>query len=126
AAFGFSVLICFYLLGGMGAGDVKLLTAVGAWLGLSLTLAVFLAASLAAGVYVVAVTLFYHTQGDLWANLQIAWLRIKLLGRHLASEQRIEAEVARPDCRGRIIPFAAMIAVGLALILLLVWLGPGA
>src|SRR5690242_9150696 len=33
AAFGFAVLIVFYAMGGMGAGDVKLMAAIGAWLG---------------------------------------------------------------------------------------------
>src|SRR5213592_4142048 len=40
---GFSLLLPFYALGGMGGGDVKLMAAVGAWLGLPLTFVVFLA-----------------------------------------------------------------------------------
>src|SRR5439155_10247013 len=48
---GFGVLFIFYLMGGMGAGDVKLMGAIGAWLGTSLTLVVFLTSALAAGLY---------------------------------------------------------------------------
>ena len=38
---GFAVLSVFYTMGGVGAGDVKLMAAVGAWLGTPLTLYVF-------------------------------------------------------------------------------------
>src|SRR6266849_729256 len=41
--FGFGVMLVFYLMGGMGAGDVKLMAGVGAWLGLFPTFFVFLA-----------------------------------------------------------------------------------
>jgi prepilin peptidase CpaA len=58
-AVGFSLLILPWLLGGGGMGDVKLLAALGAWLGPLVILAVFglsavLAACLAAGVMVSA------------------------------------------------------------------------
>ena len=56
--FGFGSLLIFYMLGGIGTGDVKLLAGVGAWLGMPLTFHVFLAASLAAGMYAVAVLSF--------------------------------------------------------------------
>src|SRR5262245_37379138 len=49
--FGFAALVPLYLVGGMGGGDVKLMAAVGAWLGMPLTFYVFLASSLAAGLY---------------------------------------------------------------------------
>ena len=43
------------MLGGVGAGDVKLLAAIGAWLGFTSTLYVFVVAGLAAGAYAVVV-----------------------------------------------------------------------
>ena len=51
AVFGFGMFLFFYVMGGMGAGDVKLMAAIGAWLGLPLTFHVFIASSLAAGLY---------------------------------------------------------------------------
>ena len=42
--FGFAVLIVFYAMGGIGAGDVKLMAAVGAWLCMPLTFYVFVLA----------------------------------------------------------------------------------
>jgi prepilin peptidase CpaA len=119
ALFGFGVLLFLYLLGGMGAGDVKLLAAVGAWLGLPHVVVVFLASSLAAGLYALVLIVVYRTAGDTWGNLKIVWFRLRVLGRRLAEEDRIEAGIFRADRRGRLIPFGAMIALGL--IATLVW-----
>src|SRR5262245_459195 len=49
--FCFLVLILPYGMGLMGAGDVKLLAGVGAWLGLPGAIVAFVVSSLAAGVY---------------------------------------------------------------------------
>jgi prepilin peptidase CpaA len=113
AAFGFGVLLVFYLMGGVGAGDVKLLAGVGAWLQLPLTFCVFVVSSLAAGAYAVVLLLKYRQVSETWVNLQIVWYRLKTIGRALASEDNIEAAVTRADRRQRVIPFAAMVALGL-------------
>jgi len=51
---GFSLLIVFYVYGGMGAGDVKLLAAVGAVVGPLNVFVGFLFASLLGGLYALA------------------------------------------------------------------------
>jgi len=109
---GFFILLPFYVLGGMGGGDVKLMAAIGAWLGLPLTFAVFLASSLAAGLYALILIVAYGRVREVWLNLQIAWLRVRALGQCLGSDQ-IEVEVKQPDRGRRVIPFAAMVALGL-------------
>ena len=53
ALVGFAALVVVYVMGGMGAGDVKLMAGVGAWLGLPLTFYVLIASCLAAGVFAV-------------------------------------------------------------------------
>ena len=113
ALFGFAALLAFYVMGGMGAGDVKLMAAVGAWLGLPLTFAVFLASSLLAGLYALILVVAYGRVRETWLNVQIGWLRLLALGRHLGADDRIEAEVKHPERGRRIIPFAAMVALGL-------------
>jgi prepilin peptidase CpaA len=121
ALFGFGLLILWYLLGGMGAGDVKLMAGIGAWLGLPLTFYVFIASSLAAGAYALVLILMYQRTGETWVNLQIAWHRLTAVGRYLGAEERVEREVTRPDRRQRIIPFAAMVALGIVGLLTWMW-----
>jgi prepilin peptidase CpaA len=115
---GFAVLLPFYVVGGMGGGDVKLMAAFGAWLGLPLTFVVFLASSLAAGVYALLLVVAGGRVRETWLNLKILWLRVQAFGRYLGADDRIEFEVQNPDSRRRIIPFAPMVAFGLLGLLL--------
>jgi prepilin peptidase CpaA len=119
---GFAILIAFYVLGGMGAGDVKLLAALGAWLGVPLTVYLFLVSALAAGIYALALILIYGRPGETWRNLQIVCHRLVILGRYLGCEDRVEAEVKDPCRRRRVIPFAAMMGMGLLALLVWHWL----
>ncbi|MGA7496925.1 MAG: A24 family peptidase [Isosphaeraceae bacterium] len=118
--FGFASLIVLYIIGGMGAGDVKLMAAVGAWLGMPLTFYVFIASSLAAGVYSIGLVVWTGQVGETAVNLQILWLRLASVGRYLGSDDKVESEVRRSDRRKRIIPFAAMVAIGL--VATLIWI----
>jgi len=119
--FGFAALIVLYIIGGMGAGDVKLMAAVGAWLGMPLTFYVFIASSLAAGVYSIGLVVWTGQVVETAVNLQILWLRLASVGRYLGSDDKVESEVRRSDRRKRIIPFAAMVAIGL--VATLIWIG---
>jgi prepilin peptidase CpaA len=118
--FGFAALIVLYILGGMGAGDVKLMAAVGAWLGMPLTFCVFIASSLAAGIYAVGLVVWTGRVAETVVNLHIMWLRLASVGHYLGADDKIEHEVRRTDRRKRIIPFAAMVAVGL--VATMIWL----
>jgi prepilin peptidase CpaA len=120
---GAGILLLCYLIGGMGAGDVKLMAALGAWLGVPFTFYVFVASSLAAGLYAVVLIVACGRLRETWVNLQIIWHRVTAVGRHLGAEDRIESEVNRADRRRRIIPFAAMVAVGVILVSAWFWLG---
>jgi prepilin peptidase CpaA len=123
--FGFVALVPLYIVGGMGAGDVKLMAAVGAWLGISLTFYVFIASALAAGMYAVGLVVWNGRLGEVLVNFQIMWLRLASVGKYLGAEDKVEREVRRSDRRTRIIPFAAMVAIGvIATILWLRGAGP--
>jgi prepilin peptidase CpaA len=113
ALFGFAILMAPYAMGGMGAGDVKLMSAVGAWLGLSLTYRVFIASAIAAGIYGLVLIVMSRKLLETWVNFQILWHRMTVFGRYLGADDRVESEVKRDDRRRRVIPFAAMVAVGI-------------
>jgi hypothetical protein len=49
------------------------------------------------------------------------WLRLACISRYLGADDRVEKEVIRSDRRRRIIPFAAMVAIGIVATLL--WFG---
>jgi prepilin peptidase CpaA len=121
--FGFSALVFVYALGGIGAGDVKLMAAVGAWLGIPLTFYVFALSALASGAYAVVLVLASGSLRETWIDIQVVAFRILAFGQYLGSDRRLEAEVVRPDRHQRLVPFGAMVAVGLsATMLLLVYL----
>jgi len=110
---GFGALIIVHLMGGIGAGDVKLMAGVGAWLGMPLTIYVFLASALAGGAYALALAAFQGRLRETLLNVQILWLRLTTVGRYLGANDRVELEVNRADRRRRLVPFAAMIALGI-------------
>ncbi len=118
--FGFGLLIVPYAMGGVGAGDVKLMAAIGAWLGMPLTFYVFIASGLAGGVYAIVLLALRNGLQDTAIHMHILWLRLTAFSRHLGSDARVESEVRRDDRRRRLIPFAAMVAVGV--IATFVWL----
>jgi prepilin peptidase CpaA len=118
---GFGVLIVFYLLGGYGGGDIKLLAAIGAWLGPLPTLYVFVASSLVAGVYALVLILFYGRLGETWQRWKVIWYRLSTLGRHLGADDGYGVEQNRID-RRRVVPFAAMMCLGVIATLVWLWL----
>ena len=116
AGFGFAILFVFFALGGVGAGDVKLLTAVGAWLGPYWTVHVFIASALAAGAY--AVALLLARGGVLAVAVEVASARQAIFNPAAIGRPATDmaAEVQRPDRRRRLVPYAAMICIGYFLI----------
>ena len=74
SSLGIALLILFHLLGGMGGGDVKLMGAVGAFLGPKGVLIAFLATALIGGIYAL-ILLSFH--GQLGKTLERYWLILK-------------------------------------------------
>jgi Flp pilus assembly protein protease CpaA len=108
AGFGFAVLFVPYALGIMGAGDVKLLAGIGAWLGQPLTSDVLLASVICGGLYALLLT---ATTGRLRRTFaEIGTIIARGVCR---PEHPVSQVVAQPDRHGRLVPFAAMVALGL-------------
>jgi prepilin peptidase CpaA len=112
-ALGFALLFAFYLLGGMGAGDVKLLSAVGAALGPRMAFYAFIWMALSGGCLAVIIMLARR------ATLQtVGNLKMLVLGWLL----RIPSEEANLTIRNQSLiklPYGVAIALGTALA---VWL----
>jgi prepilin peptidase CpaA len=70
AACGFGLLLPFYLLRGMAAGDVKLLLMIGAWVGPAITWRIALATFLIGGVWSLGAAVCRGRFGRLLANLR--------------------------------------------------------
>lgn len=80
AALGFGLLILPYLMGGMSAYDVKLLTAIGAWLGFAKTLNLFVIGTLFTVMCGLLILLRRESLTDLWFRLKILFLKMRNFG----------------------------------------------
>lgn len=118
AFFGLAILFMFYVIGAMGAGDVKLMAGVGAWLGMPGTVYVFSIAGLATGAYSFVLLAWRGRFGQVLARFRIGLFRLRALGKHLAAEQRVESVVKQCDRRLQLVPFALMIAFAVSVVLI--------
>jgi len=107
---GFGLLFLPYLLGGMGAGDVKALAALGAWLGPVLVLYLFVYMTIC-GVVIAVVMLCW--KGKLWNRITM----IKTTAVHwaLCGAHGLKP-VAASITQSESIPYGAALALGMALV----------
>ncbi len=105
-AVGFGLFVPFYLLRGMGAGDVKQLAALGAWFGPSATLVLAVATAIAGGALALAVVLW---RGALKTTFQNIWV---LLCHWRISGLRALPEISLDDRRRLRVPYGVPIALG--------------
>ncbi len=117
ACFGFGILFGLYLLGAMGAGDVKLLAGVGAWLGAPATIYVFAIAATATGLYSLVVLALRGGLAEAVITIRVALLQFQAMAKHLGANERVEVTVTRRDRRKRLVPFATMVALGVIVVL---------
>jgi prepilin peptidase CpaA len=110
---GLVLLILPYLKGAMGAGDVKALAALGAWLGPERTFHLFLYMALAGGFLSLGV---WWWQGLLWAKLRQG--RVWLVNWFLSGPHR-PGPAAPPSPRTKGVPYGVALALGMGLFFLL-------
>ena len=67
---------------------------------------------MATAVYSVVVLTMRQGLYGIIVTSYIQVTQIGTLLKHLGEEERVEAVVKRPDCRMRLVPFAAMVALG--------------
>lgn len=115
---GFALLIVLYLMGGMGAGDVKALAALGAWLGPAKTFELFLYMAIIGGLLSLAVLWW---RGQLWSTLRGGLRSLKnlffnyiLLKPYRSPEKQAASD---PGALTGGIPYAVALALGMAVLL---------
>ena len=118
---GFAIMLILYVPGAVGAGDVKLVAGVGAWLGVWILIYVFAVAAAATLVYSLVLLVRQRRLGACITQIQVVLMQMLAIGKHLkhGEDERVELLVQREDRRKRLVPFAAMIALGV--IVVLVW-----
>jgi prepilin peptidase CpaA len=120
--FGLAVLMVPWLLGLMGAGDVKLLAAVGAWLGIAGGIVAFVVATGAAGIYAVISIACRGRIRESLLTIRVILYRFLALGTYFGKDDLAAELSAGPDRRLRVIPFGAMLHIGVVGVLIwLVW-----
>jgi len=107
-ALGFAIWIVFYAVGVLGAGDVKLAAAAGAWLGVGGIWRASLVAAVAGGVLAVFMLVrerrMRETVGRIGLSVSTASLALFRAGR--------DSEPASTPARGRPMPYGVALAIG--------------
>jgi prepilin peptidase CpaA len=106
---GGGLLLWPYLKGGMGAGDVKALAALGAWLGLAHTLFLFIYMGLSGGLLILAVLAW---RGRLRVHLKRGAVQ---LANWVLCQSRPEIR-GRGEPEGMEIPYGAALALGMVVL----------
>jgi prepilin peptidase CpaA len=107
---GFAFLILPYLWGGMGAGDVKALAALGAWLGPRLTLSLFCYMGIAGGIMALGYLVY---AGCFWEKIKQGWT---LLLNLMLCRQGGDPQPLSPSKLTEGIPYGVAIAIGMVVL----------
>jgi prepilin peptidase CpaA len=107
---GLALLLLPYWRGGMGAGDVKALGALGAWLGFTRTLYLFIYMGISGGLLILAVLWW---RGQLRATIKQGW--VYLVNLLLGAPQGAGPPACRPP-KSQTIPYGVALALGMTLL----------
>jgi prepilin peptidase CpaA len=117
-AAGFGLMFLLWLFGGSGGGDVKLMGALGAWLGLWMTVAVFLTSSVVVLMLTIAVMMWSLVNRGMHS-----FRSLMKTNRGMRVSRRESAEKWRQQRqRFRILPYAVPVALSTWIVLIAVWL----
>lgn len=108
---GLGLLIIPYLVKGMGAGDVKALAALGAWLGPRDTFYLFLYMGISGGILILLVLIW---KGLLWSYIRRGWRSLK----KLLVPQSAGINPTEPTPPQLKIPYGSALALGMLLLYL--------
>jgi prepilin peptidase CpaA len=114
---GLALLFPAYAVGGMGAGDVKLLAGVGAWIGGTMTFFAFCFSAIAGGVIALAMVLLRRSWRQHWLQLQAIIQEFFII----RNPQQLAAIAAQRKSSMLLLPYGVPIAIGT--IFYFIWLG---
>jgi prepilin peptidase CpaA len=100
------IFLIFFLAGGMGGGDVKLMTAVGCISGLSHLGLIVIATAIAGGVFAIAVSLYHRRLRELFGNVG------DLLAHHSQRGFQPHPDLNLTNVHALRLPFALPVAAG--------------
>jgi prepilin peptidase CpaA len=107
-AVGLACLLPLYAIGGMGAGDVKLLAGVGAWLGAATTFYGFLATAITGGVIAIVMVLVTRS----WKRHQAMFLQILGEVATIGNPTELSAIAQERKSTMSLLPYGIPIAIG--------------
>jgi len=105
---GLGLLLPAYAIGGMGAGDVKLLAGVGAWMGVTNTLWAFVVSVVAGAVIAVGMVLYRRA----WRHHQSQFLSILTEILIVRDPNQLSAMAAERKSSMLLLPYGIPIAIG--------------
>lgn len=105
---GFSVLILFWMVRAMGAGDVKLMAAVGAWVGPQMILFAILTGAIVGGVLALGIMVYQRRWSQTTANVGV--MLTKMSSMKMAFSDYGSAESLSRASGG--MPYAIPLAIG--------------
>jgi prepilin peptidase CpaA len=105
---GLALLLPAYAIGGMGAGDVKLLAGVGAWVGATTTFYAFCVSALVGGVIALAMVLVQRS----WRKHQDQFLKIVSEVVTIGNPNELAAIAGHRKSSMLLLPYGIPIAIG--------------
>lgn len=122
AVIGLVILLLPYLMGGLGAGDVKFVMAVGSWIGAPILLPSIVIGSLVVVGYHMVIVARRRGISGIYQNIELMVFRLSCFGKNLALNDQFEsvqsaANTEGSQNKGRLIPFSAMMSIGIVIMM---------
>ena len=110
-----------YAKGAMGAGDLKLMAGVGAWMGAWFTVHVLIVSGLATGLFSVGLMILKHAPFVAANHDRFSQDSVPLEKESPEDPEQLTVILSRSDRRWNAVPFGAMVALGV--IVTVIWIG---
>ncbi len=105
---GLALLLPAYAVGGMGAGDVKLLAGVGAWVGASTTFYAFCVSAVIGGIIAVGMILYRRAWSKHYAQYWMIWTELVTI----RDPDKLSTIAAARKSSMLLLPYGIPIAIG--------------